>query len=111
MKIKTTALTGRTKSLRRHYREIALQLFEEGMGYKRVASHLNLSMHTVRDWHRLYRCGSFEPKIREPGNSPANVIDKETKEQIKRDYEGGATIGCLSMKYKKCKSTIRYLLT
>lgn len=109
MRSKTT-LSGKDKSIRRKYREKALKLFREGWGYKHVATQLNLSIFTVRDWHRLYRCDSFEPEIRNPGNSPVNVIDEETKEHIRMDYKGGETISSLCLKYGKCKTTIRYIV-
>lgn len=105
-----TKLSDKDKTLRRIYREKALKLFEEGWGYKRVATQLNLSMFTVRDWHRLYRGGSFETELRNPGKSPANVIDEETKALIRNDYNAGETISSLAMKYGKCKTTIRYIL-
>ncbi len=109
MKSKTT-LSGKDKSIRTKYRDRALKLFEEGFGYKRVATQLNLSIYTVRDWHRLYRSGFFEAKIRTPGNFPANILDEETKGQIRKEYKAGETISGLSLKYGKSKATIRYFV-
>ena len=44
-------------------RRAALKLFKSGLGYKAVASTLNLSVNTVRDWARAYRRGDFEIKV------------------------------------------------
>lgn len=41
-------------------RQKALELFEEGVGYVRVADALSLSKYTVRDWHRLFLRGKFK---------------------------------------------------
>jgi len=109
-KTKKTTLSGKDRAIRTKYREKALKLFEEGFGYKRVATLLNLSIFTVRDWHRLYRSGFFEPQIRNPGNFAANILEEETKEQIRKEYKAGETISGLSLKYGKSKATIRYLV-
>ena len=44
-------------------RRAALKLFNSGLGYKAVASTLNLSVNTVRDWARAYRRGNFDVKV------------------------------------------------
>ena len=46
-------------------RRKAKTLFESGMGYRLVARELNLSVHTVRDWGRLFRRGKFREEISE----------------------------------------------
>ena len=41
----------------------ALEMFQEGVGYVRVASSLGLSKYTVRDWHRLFVRGKFKAEL------------------------------------------------
>lgn len=45
-------------------RKQALQLFEQGYGYKHVSDELGLSIHTVRDWSRAFKRGEFRVRIR-----------------------------------------------
>ena len=44
-------------------RQKALEMFQEGVGYVRVASSLGLSKYTVRDWHRLFVRGKFKAEL------------------------------------------------
>ena len=44
-------------------RQKALALFEEGVGYVRVASFLGLSKYTVRDWYHLFKRGKFKAAL------------------------------------------------
>lgn len=44
-------------------RRAALKLFKSGLGYKAVATTLNLSANTVRDWGRAFKRGTFEAKV------------------------------------------------
>lgn len=46
-----------------HIRQKALEMFQEGLGYVRVASSLGLSKYTVRDWHRLFVRGKFKAEL------------------------------------------------
>lgn len=46
-----------------HVRQKALEMFQEGFGYVRVASSLSLSKYTVRDWHRLFVRGKFKAEL------------------------------------------------
>ena len=40
-----------------------MDLFKHGYGYTKVASILELSPYTVRDWNREYRAGRFRVQI------------------------------------------------
>ena len=44
-------------------RRWAVDLFKHGYGYTKVASILELSPYTVRDWNREYRAGRFRVQI------------------------------------------------
>ena len=44
-------------------RQKALEMFQEVVGYVRVASFLGLSKYTVRDWHRLFVRGKFKAEL------------------------------------------------
>lgn len=90
------------------YRAKALKLFKRGLGYRVVSAMLGISVYTVREWDRLFKMGKFNPQIKHPGNSPKNISNKELREKVKAEHEKGASISSLSMKYGKCKSTIRY---
>lgn len=90
------------------YRARAFKLFKHGLGYRTVSSMLGISVYTVRDWDRLYKMGKFGPKIKHPGNCPENLSNKELRERVRTEHEAGASISSLSMRYGKCKSTIRY---
>lgn len=46
-------------------RRRAKELFESGLGYRLVARELKLSVHTVRDWGRLFKRGKFREEISE----------------------------------------------
>lgn len=90
------------------YRARAFKLFKLGLGYRTVSAMLGISVYTARDWDRLYKMGKFGPKIKHPGNCPENLTNKELREKVRAEHQGGASISSLSMKYGKCKSTIRY---
>lgn len=89
---------------------MALGLFKEGLGYKAVASKLNLSIYTVRDWYALYQGGFFTPEMKKPGNKHENILDSKIKEEIRNEHEKGMSISSLGRKYGKSKTSIRYLL-
>lgn len=44
-------------------RKAALELFQEGFGYKRTAAALGLPTNTVRDWARAWRKGRFHIRL------------------------------------------------
>lgn len=44
-------------------RRQALALFESGIGYKKAARLLDLSVYTVKDWSEQYKKGTFRPKL------------------------------------------------
>lgn len=99
-----------TKAKRIQYRKRAFELFKEGHGYCATASILGLSLFTVRDWHRLYERGYFDPELKKPGNALPNILPTEIKEKVKEDFANGASVTSLAMKYGKSNSTIRYWL-
>lgn len=101
-------LTDLSKASRNRYRAQAFKLFKKGFGYRTVSSMLRLSVYTVKDWDRLFKAGEFEPKLKHPGNCPENQSTKELRDKVKTEYENGASISSLSIKYGKNKSTIRY---
>ena len=41
-------------------REKAFELFKLGYGYKRASQELNVNVHTMRDWFRMFRRGHPE---------------------------------------------------
>ena len=41
-------------------RQTALALFQKGYGYKRASQELNVNVHTMRDWFRMFRRGHPE---------------------------------------------------
>lgn len=88
----------------------AFRLFEDGLGYRAVSSMLNLSVYTVRDWARLFKTGNFDPQIKHPGKYSQNLSTQEIRDQVKAEYENGASISYLSVKYGKNKTTVRYWL-
>lgn len=51
-----------------HFRSEAIELFEQGLGYKATAAKLNLHVSTVRDWKRMWKAGVFteSTKYRKP---------------------------------------------
>jgi len=106
-KVKVSELS---KSSRIQYRQRAFALFEKGYGYFATARILKLSIFTVRDWHRLYKEGFFEPELKKPGNCHSNLLPKEIKEKVREEYEAGVSVTSLCTKYGKSKSTIRYWL-
>ncbi len=44
-------------------RAMALAYFRQGLGYKRVAKLLGISVFVVRDWGRIYRRGKFKVQV------------------------------------------------
>ena len=90
-------------------RQRALDLFNEGCGYKRVATILNLSAYTVRDWLKEYEVGIFKPEGQKVGR-PEKVLSKEFGDTITQEHRSGVSVNELSRKYGKTKSTIRYWL-
>ncbi len=101
-------LNSLSRESRIKYRARAFKLFKLGLGYRTVSAMLGISVYTVRDWDRLYKMGKFGPKIKHPGNCPENLTKKELREKVRSEHQEGASISSLSMKYGKCKSTIRY---
>ena len=102
------SLSTLSREERLKYRKKASALFKQGFGYKAVASKLQLSVFTVKDWDRLYKGGYFKPEIKKPGNFSENVLSADLKEQVRKEFNEGASVCSLSVKYGKSKSTIRY---
>lgn len=102
------SLSALSSEERLKYRKKAFALFKQGFGYKAVASKLQLSVFTVKDWDRLYKGGYFKPEIKKPGNFSENVLSADLKEQVRKEFNEGASVCSLSVKYGKSKSTIRY---
>lgn len=97
-----------SKKIRTQYRQIAYDFFKKGHSYKYVSSRLGLSVYTVREWHQLFRAGAFNPEIKLPGPTSQSRSTKEARELIRAEYKKGASVSSLSVKYGKCKTTIRY---
>ena len=62
-------------------RQRALLLFREGKGYKATAKELALPVYTVRDWHREFANGMFEPERKNVSNREA-LKSKELHEAV-----------------------------
>lgn len=58
-------------------RQKALEMFQEGLGYVRVASSLGLSKYTVRDWHRLFVRGKFKAELSDNQHHYSSQTKKE----------------------------------
>ena len=99
-----------SKAARIQYRKRAFELFEKGLGYCATSRILGLSLFTVRDWHRLYKGGYFDPDLKSPGNSLPNILPMEIKKKVKEEFANGASVTSLAKRYGKSNSTIRYWL-
>ena len=62
-------------------------LFEHGYGYTKVASILELSENTVRDWQREYRKGRFRVQI---ADNQLRYSDELREKVLKMRAEGGS---------------------
>lgn len=67
-------------------RRWARDLFEHGYGYTKVASILELSENTVRDWQREYRKGRFRVQI---ADNQLRYSDELREKVLKMRAEGG----------------------
>ncbi len=70
-KIESTRKAGRRKVIRHSVetRKKALEIFQNGGGYKLCARALDIPVYTARDWHRSYQLGTFR-------------TDRKVKQQI-----------------------------
>ena len=70
----------------------ALELFENGWGYKRVASTLGLKASTVRDWGRQWRRGQFSAKL----SSNQYRYTDAAASRVMEWYEAGVDINAIA---------------
>ena len=66
-------------------RREAAELFKRGLSYRRVAEQLGLSEHTVRDWQRAFRKGTFRIDVA----GSLRRYDEATKEAAIRLRQAG----------------------
>lgn len=84
-------------------RRAAVKLFEEGYGYKAVAARIGLNVHTVRDWGRRWRNGTFGDDV-----APRLYRYEETaRELVCSRYEQGRSLGEISRETGVPKSTVK----
>lgn len=90
-------------------RQKALFLFQQGKGYKAVASALALPVYTVRDWHRSFKNGRFIPQPRKQTSWP-EPKSNEVREKVQMLADIGLSNYKISEITGVCVSTVRLWL-
>lgn len=74
----------------------AISLFEKGHGYKAVASALNVSAYTVRDWARHWRCNA----------QPNDLATEADKNKVVAMRQAGASLMEIVAEVRFSKRTV-----
>ena len=86
-------------------REKAFELFKLGYGYKRASQELNVNVHTMRDWFRMFRRGHPE-NVFTIRTTVAYDLALRERNVAKRNHEG-TPYSKLSEEFGIPASTIR----
>lgn len=79
--------------------EHAAQLFEEGLGYKAVATELGLNRETVREWYCTWRALGSEEFLKDPYEDGKTYYPNYIKEAAINDRLNGVPIVEIMQKY------------
>ena len=86
--------------------ETAGRCFDEGWGYKRMASHLGIPVYTVKDWFRTWRNRDDV----EPGNLSAGVPlhPLGLRSEVREARRQGLTLSELESLFHVPRATVRF---
>lgn len=85
-------------------RKAALELFREGLGYKRAAAKLGLPVNTVRDWARAWRRGRFHVRLnanqyRYTAQTKLDVLSMRRRGASWREIVAATGVPCSTCRY------------